>query len=204
MSNEKKMCEFEGCGRKRHARGLCQGHSLQQKQGKKLSALQARRSASTPLQERLAENIQVDPDSGCHIWKPTETSENYGSFRQGNKTILVHRAAWELENGPIPAGMIIDHLCHNRACANVEHLRLVSRTENNTNQQGVRAASGYRGVYQSGSRWQAMTQYKYKRFCIGTYDTPEQAAQAVKDFWESRGIIYNSTEQDSWREEVRA
>lgn len=43
-----------------------------------------------------------------------------------------HRWAWEFANGPIPEGMIIDHLCRNRACYNVEHLRLVTHVENIT------------------------------------------------------------------------
>jgi hypothetical protein len=41
-----------------------------------------------------------------------------------------HRLAWELTNGAIPEGMVIDHLCRNRACVNLNHLRLVSQQEN--------------------------------------------------------------------------
>jgi hypothetical protein len=47
---------------------------------------------------------------------------------------MVHRYCWELEVGPIPDGMEIDHQCRNRACCNIDHLRVVTpkvnRTEN--------------------------------------------------------------------------
>lgn len=46
------------------------------------------------------------------------------------QTILVHRLAWELANGPIPKGLQIDHLCHNRACINVAHMEVVTPSEN--------------------------------------------------------------------------
>ena len=44
--------------------------------------------------------------------------------------VLVHRAAWELLRGPIPAGMTVDHICRNRRCLSIDHLRLVSNEDN--------------------------------------------------------------------------
>jgi len=32
---------------------------------------------------------------------------------------------WEENHGAIPAGYEIDHLCHNRACCNIEHLQCI-------------------------------------------------------------------------------
>ena len=46
------------------------------------------------------------------------------------KAIKAHRAAWMLANGPVPEGMVLDHICRNRACINVDHLRVVTQQEN--------------------------------------------------------------------------
>ena len=41
-----------------------------------------------------------------------------------------HRVAWEVEHGPIPDGMIIMHICDNRACVNLKHLKLGTHKDN--------------------------------------------------------------------------
>lgn len=46
------------------------------------------------------------------------------------KAIKAHRAAWMLANGPVPEGMVLDHICRNRACINLDHLRVVTQQEN--------------------------------------------------------------------------
>ena len=55
----------------------------------------------------------------------------------------MHRVTWQILNGAIPAGVVIDHTCHNedadckggntcehRKCVNPSHLRAVSHLEN--------------------------------------------------------------------------
>lgn len=46
------------------------------------------------------------------------------------KAIKAHRAAWMLVNGPVPEGMVLDHICRDRACINLKHLRVVTQQEN--------------------------------------------------------------------------
>jgi hypothetical protein len=50
-------------------------------------------------------------------------------WNKGNR-ILAHRAAYIEQIGPIPDGFEIDHLCHNRACVNVLHLKLATHKQN--------------------------------------------------------------------------
>jgi len=42
-----------------------------------------------------------------------------------------HRASWELLVGPIPDGLVMDHLCRNRGCVNPDHLEPVTQRVNN-------------------------------------------------------------------------
>jgi hypothetical protein len=44
--------------------------------------------------------------------------------------LLTHRAVWQWVYGEIPDGMTVDHLCHNRACVEIAHLRILTNYEN--------------------------------------------------------------------------
>lgn len=46
------------------------------------------------------------------------------------KTILAHRFAYELTHGPIPEGMVIAHICNQKACVNPAHLKAITQSEN--------------------------------------------------------------------------
>lgn len=56
------------------------------------------------------------------------TSNGAGYLRRTG--VYAHRAAYERAIGPIPAGLVIDHLCRNPWCANPEHLEAVTNREN--------------------------------------------------------------------------
>lgn len=50
-----------------------------------------------------------------------------------SKCYSIHRLVWEAFNGPIPHGMVIDHIDGNRENNNLNNLRLVSQSENMSN-----------------------------------------------------------------------
>ncbi len=72
------------------------------------------------------ERWRDDPTTGCRIWIGVRNQEGYGRFGQK----LAHRMAWERINGPIAPGLVIDHLCKNPACINLDHLDLVEQAVN--------------------------------------------------------------------------
>lgn len=79
------------------------------------------------------------PDD-CWLWRGGVCTRGYGQIHRG-RSILVHRIAYESMHGPIPAGMVIDHLCHDpktcpgglcghRRCVNPAHLAAVTNADN--------------------------------------------------------------------------
>ena len=67
----------------------------------------------------------------CVVWCGWINTGGYGRLYHKGRNLYAHRVAWELANGrEIPKGMMIDHLCRNRACLRPEHLRLASARMN--------------------------------------------------------------------------
>lgn len=80
---------------------------------------------------------KVEPgrsDTECWLWTGGIARGGYGlfTFRLDNidRSICAHRFAYQVERGPIPDGLQLDHLCRVRACVNPAHLEAVTNREN--------------------------------------------------------------------------
>lgn len=62
----------------------------------------------------------------CWTWTGALNSRGYGCVGIDGKSQLIHRVAYQLLVGPIPAGLQIDHLCQNKRCCNPAHLEPVT------------------------------------------------------------------------------
>lgn len=71
----------------------------------------------------------ADDIGNCVVWTGGK-SNGYGLFRFERKQRRAHRVAYEHWRGPIPAGLVLDHLCRVRSCVNPWHLRIVTRRDN--------------------------------------------------------------------------
>jgi hypothetical protein len=79
---------------------------------------------------------KVEKSEGCWIWTGALDKDGYGIFKIGlfadgtRRNVRAHRFAYEMEFGPIPVGLALDHLCRVRACVRPVHLEPVETREN--------------------------------------------------------------------------
>jgi hypothetical protein len=128
-------CSFPGCDRPFYAKEVCHSHYAQLLKGNPLSPLHATtRPDRTPPRILFDEVPCPNPelDGPCHIFKGSKNKKGYGQVSFGKKMVRVHRYVWERDLGPIHEGAMIDHQCRNRACCNVQHLRVVTAKVNAT------------------------------------------------------------------------
>jgi hypothetical protein len=176
-----RICTFDGCVRPQKALGYCNGHYVQQRHGKPLTALRRRAIAGMELRDRL--DIYTDKAGECWLWTITRDNNGYGRVTVDGKSIKAHRMAYELAYGPISKGLEIDHKCHTPACVRPEHLRVATTKENQENRAGAQAnsKSGVRGVTRSAAsrKWQAQVRHNGQLFYLGQFATVEEAEAVV-------------------------
>lgn len=136
-----------------------------------------------PTQARLAERFwsKVDQTGDCWLWTGGRFTVGYGKLWPD---LYAHRVSYELHHGPIPDGMLIDHVCHVLLCVNPAHLRLADRKGNSENYKGLRSdnKSGYRGVAwnKRSRKWTASIGHRGKCIYLGLYDDPAEAAEVAR------------------------
>lgn len=178
-----KKCAFEPCNNPARTKGLCSGHYGQKLKGRELTRLHGSLTNAEFFHTRIAR------ENGCWTWTGKKMKSGYGVFKYQGIEMLAHRYSWELHRGPLSGAELIDHLCHNRACVNPDHLRVATYRENSQNLIGARRNSktGKRGVifYPKKNRYAASVrrgEEHYRKY-FKTEDEAEAAAQAKREEW---------------------
>lgn len=82
-----------------------------------------------PIIDRIMAHVVVNAD-GCWEWSGAATRRGYGLIRVGGILMSAHRTSYEALRGPIPPGLVLDHLCKNTYCVNPDHLEAVTQLVN--------------------------------------------------------------------------
>jgi len=94
----------------------------------------------------------------CWIWTGVLNEHGYGRFRDDTgRRIMTHRWAWEQANGPVPDGLVCDHLCRVRACANPDHIEPVTSRVNTLRGETIAAANAAKTACVNGHEYTAET-----------------------------------------------
>lgn len=90
----------------------------------------SRKGDYRPVEDVLLLNTAFCPITGCWIWSGYRYPRGYGKACFGGRYVSAHRLSYVVNKGPIPEGLVIDHLCRNILCVNPDHLEAVTMREN--------------------------------------------------------------------------
>lgn len=178
-----RTCNIAGCEKPSAARDLTCG--MHRSRIHRHGSPDGKATRKTLLERVEAKVLRADGDA-CWEWSGSLNHHGYGVAWKSGSWAFAHRVMYEGHVGPIPDGMVIDHICHNPKCARPDHLRAVTNKQNVENfgrAVNKNNTSGYRGVqfHKRTGRWIATAVHNGRKHLAGYHDTPELAAEAARD-----------------------
>lgn len=122
-------------------------------------------------QTRFWSKVRKD-SSGCWIWTAANNGpgNRYGRFSFDGRLARAHRLSYEWTVGPIPDGLVLDHLCRVTLCVNPAHLEPVTPAEN------TRRAAALKTSCPQGHAYSTENTYRLagKRYCRACHAESER------------------------------
>ncbi len=148
----KGTCSVLDCESGVYAKRLCNRHYLRNLNNGDPLITKRPGLGRSPIERFWSKVDQRGPDE-CWPWKGKPVPKTgYGTLQVSGKAVRAHRFSWEIQVGPIPPGMFLDHLCHNadrscrlgvecphRLCVNPKHLKPVTPRTNGLSGNTYRA-----------------------------------------------------------------
>jgi len=113
-------CSVDECERPAKTRGWCIRHyTCWQRNGSPTAFVRRTYVSGTPQERFESSTTKTD---GCWLWTGRMNHGGYGMLSLSGGEVRAHRWAYELFIGPVPDGLVLDHLCRVRHCVNPAHL----------------------------------------------------------------------------------
>lgn len=91
----------------------------------------AHKAKASPPRERFWPKVERGKPDQCWPWTGAIGLGGYGNFGWSKqRTVNAHKAAFILDRGAVPTGMVVMHRCDNRVCCNPAHLTLGTHRDN--------------------------------------------------------------------------
>lgn len=146
------------------------------------------------LEQRLSEKSIPEPNSGCLLWMGDGNGKGYGKMKVRGQMMTTHRAAWEVNHGPIPEGLHVCHKCDVPACINPDHLFLGTAAAN----QADKAAKGRSAKGENHGRNKLTPDQ-----VIEIFHSPDPERKIAKRFGISRSAVTHIKKKDNWAHLLR-
>jgi hypothetical protein len=119
-------------------------------------------------------------------WCAIETSKKFYAVRNRDgkegkgHLVYLHREVWKIANGPIPDGMMIDHIDGDGLNNELSNLRICTNSQNQRNQKVRVHSSQYKGVSwcKLTEKWIARIFFRGKQINLGKFDIEIEAGRA--------------------------
>lgn len=122
-------CRVEGCSRPPTRRfAWCEMHYYRNRRYGNPGPAEMLVFRPQDKESTLWERVEVT--GFCWNWTGYRNRGGYGRYMHQKRMQLAHRVSYELLVGPVPDGLVIDHLCRNPSCVNPDHLEPVTNAEN--------------------------------------------------------------------------
>lgn len=136
----KGTCSVEDCERPHAEHGFCKMHASRWRRfgDTDLHPLLPSPPSLEELAWRILRRVKITA-SGCWEFQGSRTKLGYGQIQTSQRSASgartprqTHRVLYEFLVGPVPYPLVLDHFaCDNPPCCNPEHLKPVTRRENN-------------------------------------------------------------------------
>lgn len=118
------------------------------------------------IPNRVLKKISIG--EGCWEWQGYCRPNGYGEVRVNTVRWYIHRYVYTETVGPIPEGLVLDHLCRNTSCCNPDHLEPVTLGENtrrgrNTHREKTTCPQGHE--YDEANTYHNPSGFRQCRIC---------------------------------------